>query len=133
MIPYRVLTAYQSAKQNVTREAATLTRVQYTPKPADDLCAYILFIIALIFPGRFSEFRECEIFIDGPEGQVRIEELVRLMTDVINSPVWGKWWAHAEKNDLNALREMVKGVAVWPWVQPRLSLFSDGSWQNMNE
>ncbi|RPB19929.1 hypothetical protein L211DRAFT_581077 [Terfezia boudieri ATCC MYA-4762] len=125
-IPRRVLKDYKLAKQIATKKPAMLTKIHYLPLPADDLCAYILFIIALIFPGRFSEFREYEILIDGPEGQVRIEELDRLITDVINSPVWGKWWNSAEKNDVNALRSMVAEVAVWPWVPPRLSVFTDG-------
>ena len=133
-IPHRVLKHYQRAKQMKTDKPPMLTRVDYVPRPADDLCAYILFIIALIFPGRFSEFREYDILIEGEEGQVRIEELDRLMTDVINSPVWGKWWQHAEKNRLNALRKMVGEVAVWPWVPHRMNVFDNGgTWECVDE
>jgi len=133
-IPHRVLKDYKRAKHGRARGPATPTEVSYIPDPADDLCAYILFIIALIFPRRFSEFRAHEILMDGPEGQVRIAQLERFITDVINSPFWGKWWHRARNNDLDALRTMVREVAVWPWAPPSLSVIhDDGPWEAVGE
>ena len=96
------------------RVPATLTEVSHIPDPADDLCAYIRFINAPLFPTRFSELRAHEILIDGPEGHAKIAQPECFITGVINSPFWGEWWERARNNDSNALRTMVREVAVWP-------------------
>ena len=115
-IPHRVLKTYKEEKS----KHRSLSKLRYKPKPADDLCAYIILVLTLIYEGHFQLFRDTDVLLDREEGEKRIDELERLFVNIERSPFWGKWWKPATKGKLEKLRKMVPEVAIWPSLEDSL-------------
>ncbi|KAF8436720.1 hypothetical protein BGX38DRAFT_1274346 [Terfezia claveryi] len=91
-----------------------LISIQYAPHPTDDLCAFVLLVLALLYPAQFVSFRHCRFLDRNHEGV--FQGLERLLESVRISANWGKWWAMAEAGDRVGLRG-IRDVALWPFVE----------------
>lgn len=103
--------------QAVCAAQRSLTEVVYNPVPADDLCAFVLLVLALLYPAGFAGFKQYKIF--DPTSQSALRGLERLFASVGNSRTCGPWWKLAENGDMSGLREMTDSV-LWPFIDMAL-------------
>ncbi|KAF8417625.1 hypothetical protein EV426DRAFT_709612 [Tirmania nivea] len=124
--PTRVLADFREAMRKTTEinnmselEAMRtaqryLTNIKYAPVPADDLCAFVLLVLALLYPRRFRSFKEYKIFEVSSQSGLRGME--RLLGSINDSPIWGPWWKMAKEGNVSGLRG-ITDVIIWPFIE----------------
>ncbi|RPB18920.1 hypothetical protein L211DRAFT_853686 [Terfezia boudieri ATCC MYA-4762] len=86
-------------------------RIWYKPEPSDDLVAFVLLVLAMLYPKQFSNFPACRLQNVGSFEEV--EALSRFHNDIEASTMWGTIWANALEGNLEGLRQ-IRDFGLWP-------------------
>lgn len=82
----------------------------YIPRPQDDLCAFLLLVLAILYPARFSQFRSYRLKIKTSEERMI---LINTWKWLQKNSVWGKYVTAAESLDYTAFND-ISDVFLWP-------------------
>ncbi|RPB18921.1 hypothetical protein L211DRAFT_853687, partial [Terfezia boudieri ATCC MYA-4762] len=88
-----------------------IRRICYKPEPSDDLVAFVLLVLAMLYPKQFSNFPACRLHDEGSFEEV--EALSRFHNDIEASTMWGTIWANALEGNLEGLRQ-IRDFGLWP-------------------
>ena len=100
-VPNRVINKAKAVIDNGGGgEVQTIT---YVPEVEDDLFAFVMLVIALLFPIQFDRFPVKRM--SWPRmGRHQLDEMGTFHEQCQNSEVWGKWWGYAAKKDYERLK-----------------------------
>ncbi|RPB23556.1 hypothetical protein L211DRAFT_849540 [Terfezia boudieri ATCC MYA-4762] len=108
-VPHEVL---RRAIENMENgNEGRVQHIEYEPQFRDDLCSFILFVIALLFPAQFRKFPLGRISTGG--GLQQLRQLQRLQTDLAKCPIWGSLWTAAVQGQYETLKD-ISYIARWP-------------------
>ena len=85
--------------------------MMYEPLVQDNLFAFVMLVMALLFPIQFDRFPVQRI--SWPRvGVDQLKELETFHAVYEQSVVWGKWWSYAEGSDYEGLKSIGE-IVVW--------------------
>ena len=100
-VPNRVI---KKAKEEIrSGGGGQVQTMTYEPEVEDDLFAFVILVIAMLFPIQFDRFPVHRL--SWPRmGRFQLEEMDRFHEECENSLVWGKWWNYAKWKDYERLK-----------------------------
>ncbi|KAF8431545.1 hypothetical protein BGX38DRAFT_1263415 [Terfezia claveryi] len=79
--------------------------MSYTPKKKDDLFAFVILVISMIFPSQFDKF-PVERISWRRVGLEQLHGMIKFFEECKRSTGWGKWWALAKNCDYEGLKSI---------------------------
>ncbi|KAF8417637.1 hypothetical protein EV426DRAFT_709640 [Tirmania nivea] len=88
-----------------------IQNIWYEPKAAHDLGAFVLLVLAILFPVQFKEFPAHKLQDSGSKAE--IEELLNLHKELALSSIWGRIWTEALQGNVKELKR-IGDLGWWP-------------------
>ncbi|KAF8431548.1 hypothetical protein BGX38DRAFT_1146604 [Terfezia claveryi] len=85
--------------------------ILYQPQPAHDLGAFVLLVLATLFPVQFKEFPAHRL--QESESKAEIQELLDLHSALAASSIWGTIWNGALQGNVEELKR-IGNLGWWP-------------------